>query len=241
MTATDPVHQRIEYNNGEYKTFSYEDYTEDELDKLLKKASFPYSWGVYTTSLARKQLQDAIKLCGDRLIYCDTDSVKTVGPVNIERLNGPLMEKAVEMRAYADDMKGERHYIGLFEPDAHYDQFITQGAKRYAYMIDGKLGITVAGVTKKINEQTGVSFAVEELKSLDRFRVGMVWRNAGGTISVYNDTDNFDYTDPLTGKTIHIGPNVSIVPTTYEMTHEKDYKRLLEEIELYGDFRRSQE
>ena len=241
MTATDPVHQKIEYNGGEYKKYSYEDYTEDELEKLLKKASFPYSWGVYTTAYARKQLQDAIKLCSDRIVYCDTDSVKTIGPVNIEVLNGPLKEIAIQQKAFADDMNGKRHYIGWFETDAHYDKFITQGAKRYAYMEGGKMGITVAGVTKKINEQTGISFAVEELKSLDRFRVGMVWRNAGGTLSVYNDDDDFDYTDPITGKTIHIGKNVAIVPTTYEMTYAKDYKLLLKEIELYGDYQKSQE
>ena len=59
------------------------------------------------------------------------------------------------MGAYADDMNGERHYIGLFEDDGHYRQFITQGAKRYAYIKDnGKMGVTVAGVTKTINEET---------------------------------------------------------------------------------------
>lgn len=38
--------------------------------------------------------------------------------------------------------------LGLFELDEHYDKFITQGAKKYAYEIDGKIGITVAGVPK---------------------------------------------------------------------------------------------
>ena len=241
MSATDPVHQDIFYKDGDYKVSTYEDFTQDELLKLLKNASFPYQWGVYTTALARKQLQDAIKLCGDRIVYCDTDSVKVIGDIDISRLNIRLKEKAIQSKAYADDMNGNRHYIGLFESDGHYDQFITQGAKRYAYMTDGKIGITVAGVSKKINEETGISFAVEELKTLDRFRVGMIWKKAGGTISVYNDADDFTYTDPDTGKTLEITKNVAIVPSTYVMTYSKDYRLLLNEIQLYGDYQRERE
>lgn len=241
MSATDPVHQDIFYKDGDYKVSSYEDFTQDELLKLLKNASFPYQWGVYTTALARKQLQDAIKLCGDKIVYCDTDSVKVIGDIDISRLNDKLMKKAIQSKAYADDMIGKRHYIGLFEFDGHYDQFITQGAKRYAYSSGGKLGITVAGVSKKINEDTGISFAVEELKNLNRFRVGMTWRKAGGTISVYNDSDDFDYTDPDSGRTVHISKNVAIVPSTYVMTYSKDYRLLLNEIQLYGDYQRERE
>ena len=151
------------------------------------------------------------------------------------------MQKAIQNKAYADDMNGKRHYIGLFEPDGHYDQFITQGAKRYAYKIGDKLGVTVAGVSTKINEKTGIPFAVEELKTLERFKVGMTWRKAGGTMAVYNDKDDFDYTDPATGKTIHITKNVAIVPSTYVMTYAKDYRLLLNEIQLYGDYQKERE
>ena len=241
MSATDPVHQDIHYANMMYKVSTYEDFTPEELQKLLKNASFPYQWGVYTTAYARKQLQDAIKLCGDRIIYCDTDSVKTKGYIDISLLNNKLKQTAILQKVYADDMKGKRHYIGLFEFDGHYDKFITQGAKRYAYQIGDDIGITVAGVSKKINEETGISFAVEELGSLDNFRIGMKWSKAGGTISVYNDADDFDYTDKKTGKTVHIKSNVAIVPSTYVMTYSKDYSLLLNEIQLYGDYQKERE
>lgn len=241
MSATDPVHQEIVYNGGEYTVSSYDDYTDDELAKLLKNAPFPYQWGVYTTALARKQLQDAIKLCKDKIVYCDTDSVKVIGDIDINKLNKKLQRKAEQYKAYADDIKGKRHYIGLFEFDGYYDKFITQGAKRYAYISGGKMGITVAGVSKKINEETGISFAVEELKTLENFRVGMEWKKAGGTLSVYNDDDNILYTDNDTGNTIHITKNVAIVPTTYKMTYSKDYMLLLEEIKLYGDYQKERE
>ena len=242
MSATDPIHQEIKYNGGEYLRSGYETMTPEEIEKALKGAAFPYQWGVYTTAYARKQLQDAIKLCGDRIIYCDTDSVKTLGDVPIHKLNDALRKRAETVGAYADDMNGKRHYIGVFESDGHYRQFITQGAKRYAYIDDkGKMGVTVAGVSKQINEDTGITFAVEELKSLDRFKPGMKWEKAGGTQAVYNDADDLYYQDQETGKQVHITKNVAIIPTTYVMTHSRDYARLLKEIQLYKDFRRERE
>lgn len=241
MSASNPVQNNIDYNGGDYKVHGYDDFDEDELKKILKNAPFPYQWGVYTTAYARRQLQDAIKLCGDRIVYCDTDSVKTIGDVPIWKLNDKLMQQAIRQKAYADDMNGKRHYIGLFEADGHYDRFITQGAKRYAYEENGEMGITVAGVSKKINEETGIPFAVEELKILERFRVGMTWRKAGGTISVYNDDDDFDYTDPETGRVVHITKNVAIVPSTYVMSYSKDYALLISDIQTYGDYKKERE
>ena len=46
------------------------------------------------------------------------------------------------------DNKGVNHMLGLFEQDEHYDEFITQGAKKYAYKQNGEIHITVAGVPK---------------------------------------------------------------------------------------------
>ena len=250
MSATDPIHQEILYNGGEYTRSDYDTMTPEEIEKALKSAAFPYQWGVYTTALARMQLQRAIKLAGSKIIYCDTDSIKTVGDVPIEKLNGELRERAAKVGTYADDMNGKRHYIGVFEPDGHYKQFITQGAKRYAYIKDnGRMGVTVAGVSTKINEKTEYidsvtgetyhkPFAVEELKDLKRFKPGMIWKAAGGTQAVYNDADDAWYTDAATGKKVHITKNVAIIPTTYEMTYSKDYALLLNKIQLYSEFRK---
>ena len=241
MSATDPIHREILYAGGKYKRSSYDTMTEEEIEKALLSAPFPYQWGVYTTAYSRAQLQRAIKLCGKQIVYCDTDSVKVKGSVDIESLNKEQLQKAINAEAHADDRKGIRHYIGLFEQDAKYDRFITQGAKRYAYEKDGHLGVTVSGVTKLRNEKTGEYFAVEELQRLENFKPGMEWVKAGGTMAVYNDNDDFLYTDPETGKQVHITKNVSIIPTTYKMTHEKDYQLLLDEIKLYGEYKSERE
>ena len=236
MSATDPIHQEILYNSGQYSRSSYDTMTEKEIEKALMSAPFPYQWGVYTTALARAQLQRAIDFCGDKIIYCDTDSVKVKGTVDIEKLNDEQLRKAIQNKAYADDRNGKRHYIGLFECDATYQRFCQQGAKRYAYEKDGHLGVTVSGVTKQRDEETGEYYAVEELGCLENFVPGMLWVKAGGTMAVYNDNDDFFYTDPESGRQVHVTKNVSIIPTTYKMTYAKDYEALLGEIKLYGEY-----
>lgn len=208
-----------------------------DIDATLLKAKFPYSWGVYTTSLARAALQEGIDLAGEQMYYCDTDSIKTVGPVDIEKLNAPRRKLAQRYKGVEKDVKGNPHYIGIFEYEQTYDRFISCGAKRYAYEIDGHMSITVSGVQSKIiNEATGVPYAVEELGALENFREGFTWKKAGGVLAVYNDNDDFDYTDPATGRAVHIGKNVALCPSTYTMTYEKDYKALLEELKLYGEY-----
>lgn len=251
MSATDPIHQEIKYNGGDYLRSCYDTLSKLEIEKALRNAPFCYQWGVYTTAYARLQLQKAINFCKEqtkqkdgncKLLYCDTDSVKVIGKVPIEKLNAEYLENAKRAGAYADDRNGKRHYIGLFEQDAHYKRFITQGAKRYAFEKDnGKMGVTVSGVTKQINEKTGLSFAVEELEKLENFKPGMLWEKASGTMAVYNDNDDFDYVDQETGGIVHIGKNVSIVDSTYRLTFTRDYTELLKNIKLYGQYKKERE
>ena len=238
MSAQDPIHAEILYNGGDY---TRSDYTTGNADKVLSKAKFPYQWGVYTTAYARAALQEAIDAAGDKMVYCDTDSVKTLGKVDLSYINRKRQAAAEGNKAFADDPKGTRHYMGVFELDGVYDRFITCGAKRYAYEAEGHMSITVSGVSKAVNEETGVSFAVEELGKLENFHEGFIWRKSAGTMSVYNDDDLFYYTDPETGKQVQIIKNVAIIPTTYEMTYAKDYRRLLQEIDLYGEYKSARE
>lgn len=234
MSAQDPIHAEILYNGGEY---ARSDYNSGNAEQVLKKAKFPYFWGVYTTAYAREALQQAIDIAGDRMVYCDTDSVKTDGPIDLSVLNGKRQRMAERNGAFADDPKGNRHFMGVFECEGKYDRFITCGAKRYAYEQAGHMSVTVSGVSKAVNEKTGIPFAVEELGSLENFREGFIWSAAAGTQSIYNDEDDFDYTDPETGNIVHLIKNVAIIPTTYQMTYARDYRLLLKEIDLYGEYK----
>ena len=238
MSAQDPIHADIKYEDGLYIR---SDYDSVEVEKVLKSAKFPYSWGVYTTAYARAALQEAIDVAEQNMVYCDTDSVKVSGKLDLSALNKKRQKLAEDNGAYADDSKGNRHYMGVFELDGVYERFVTCGAKRYAYETNGHLSITVSGVSKAVNEETGVPFAVEELKCLENFKEGFIWSKAAGTMAVYNDDDNFDLVDDETGEIIHIGKNVALIPTTYEMTYAQDYKRLLKDIDLYGDYMKARE
>lgn len=235
MSAQDPIHADIRYDDGIWSVSGY-NRPKDEIEKTLLKAKFPYQWGVYTTAYARAALQEGIDLAGDKMVYCDTDSIKTLGPVDIERINDYRRKLAKVYGGVEADRNGENHYIGIFEYEGKYDRFISCGAKRYAYEKDGNISITVAGVTKQVNEETGVPFAVEELKALENFHEGMKWIQAGGIAAVYNDHDDFMYTDPESGNQVHIGKNVALVPSTYEMTYANDYTKLLLELDLYGEY-----
>lgn len=238
MSSQDPIHAEILYNGGEY---TRSDYMSGDVEKKLGSAKFPYQWGVYTTAYARAALQEAIDAAGDRMIYCDTDSIKTKGPIDLSFINNKRQALALNNGAYAIDATGETHYMGVFELDGVYDRFISCGAKRYAYEKNGKLSITVSGVSKAVNEETDIPFAVEELGVLENFHEGFIWRKSAGTMSVYNDDDDFIYTDPETGKKVNITKNVAIIPTTYEMTYAKDYRLLLKEIDLYGEYKSARE
>ena len=235
MSAQDPIHADVKYDDGTWTVSGY-DRPKEEIEKTLLKAKFPYQWGVYTTAYARQALQEGIDLAGKQMVYCDTDSIKTEGPVDIERINGYRRKLARAYGGVEKDRKGQDHFIGIFEYEGTYDRFISCGAKRYAYEQEGHMSITVAGVTKEVNEETGIPFAVEELGSLENFHEGMKWVKAGGIAAVYNDHDDFMYTDPESGQQLHIGKNVALVPSTYEMTFETDYRKLLFELDLYGEY-----
>ena len=234
MSCQNVVRQDIIYNHGEYMISDYD--TAGAID-AIKKAHFPYGWGVYTTAYARAALQEAIDQAGERVVYCDTDSIKVLGKIDLTGINEHRQKLAETNNAYSDDRYGVRHYVGVFELDGHYDRFVTCGAKRYAYESKGHLSVTVSGVSKAVNEDTGETYAVEELGRLENFQEDFTWHTAAGNRAVYNDHDDFDYTDPETGKSVHIGKNVAIIPTTYKMTYAKDYKLLLKEVALYGEYK----
>ena len=121
------------------------------------------------------------------------------------------------------DIKGVMHPLGVFDMDAKYKEFITQGAKKYAYKdLEDKIKITVAGVPKK---------ACSELKSLDDFRDNFVFS--------YNSTDKhfIEYNDnqieiELTDykglkQKVSDKSGAGLYPCEYELGKSLDYIELI--------------
>lgn len=114
--------------------------------------------------------------------------------------------------------------LGVFDHDAEYKEFITQGAKKYAYT-DKKYGdihITVAGVPKQ---------GAKALKSLEEFKDNFVFdfKYTNKNLLVYNDEmQPFELTD-YKGKKLKVIDKFacSLIPTTYELGKSEEYANLI--------------
>lgn len=228
MMATNPVRTQIQFNGVD---FSVKDCDErEELKKANSRSFVEYAWGCWCTAYARLALEKAIRICGYKFIYCDTDSVKYVGDVDMSGLNRELQALSEKHKAYADDPAGHRHYLGVFEYEGRkddtgrylptYKRYCTLGAKKYAYEDEnGKLHITIAGVEKG---------GARELGSLERFADAInnpfVFKESAGVEAVYNDLGH----DPITvdGHRLEIPPNIYLYQSEYTLGAAIEYKKL---------------
>lgn len=230
MSVQSPVKQSIDFIDD---FIEREDPEPELLEESNRKAFQNYAWGVWTTAWARLELEKAIKLCGNQFVYCDTDSVKYIGDVDFTAYNDAYRELSRENGAVAVDPAGNEHYLGVYELDGVYKNFVTLGAKKYAYeYADGTLGITVAGV--------GKSKGAAELQNaggLKCFKEGFVFRAAGGTESIYNDIPYTEHPDHLVydGKIVWLTSNVVISDSEYTLGITGEYRKLLERCELWKD------
>lgn len=223
MSAQNPAKAAILYSalfDGLFKVD--ESKSEEELvEEANKHAWFCYSWGVWTTAWARLRLEEGIRMVGHRFVYCDTDSVKYFGDnVDWTEYNKKRKAESAKNGACATDPKGVTHYMGVYEEEDTYDKFVTLGAKKYAFEIDGKLGITVAGVNKRKGAKELAKFG-----GLDAFRVDTVFSEAGGTESVYNDSPKLVI--EVEGHKLVVTPNIYIGDSTYKIGMTRDYMELL--------------
>lgn len=227
MSVQSPVKQSIDFIND------FIDRQDDErelLDAANKKAFMSYAWGVWTTAHARWELEEAINICGDRFVYCDTDSVKYIGELDFTSFNAKKKRRSEENGAVATDPKGVRHYLGVMEHDADYIEFATMGAKKYAYRYpDGTLGITIAGVNK-----TKGAAELEKAGGLKAFKEGFVFKEAGGTESIYNDDPEIK-SIIREGREIPITANLFIKESEYTLGITAEYARILENANIWRE------
>lgn len=222
------------------------------LEKTEKKGFLNYAWGVWVTAWARYELERGIRLVDDtkgaEFIYCDTDSVKYLGDVDWTAYNAERIAEAMQSGSHATDPAGVEHYMGVFEAEHDMSEFITMGAKKYAF-IDAKTGemtITIAGVGKK----TGAEYLKIKAKEdglndpLEEFHEGFVFKEfvddkgktqePGGLEPVYNDHP-YSQTIPLVmneeGQYVELTSNITLRPSTYELGLTAEYRDLLEGID----------
>ena len=212
--------------------------TNDEIIEKLqsekKKSFLSFAYGVWVTAYARDNLLRRVIENDDYVVYCDTDSCKLVEGYDKKVFldyNKQVAEKIefvckvlkLDVNKYApSDIKGNKHMMGLFEKECNYDEFITQGAKKYAYIIDGKIHITVAGVPKS---------GAKSLNSLEDFRDNFVFKyeDTNKNLVLYTEEQSpIEVTDYLGLKyLITDRSGCCILPNTYELSKALDYVSLI--------------
>ena len=219
---------------------------EEILGKSNEKAFLAYQWGVWVTAHSRDALERGIRLVhetdGADFVYCDTDSVKYTGVVDWSGYNLARMEECRVSGSMATDPSGVTHYMGVFETEDlkdtgyAYRYFKTLGAKKYAYVEREGEGVhcTIAGVNKKkggkeLDKYGGLSAFTEDYNETGK---GFVFREAGGTQAVYNDTPPMDYVD-IEGRSLPITANVAILPSEYTLGITGEYERIIKYSKKY--------
>ena len=224
MCYTNPVHNVISINeDGEW----IEDTPEiaDALKKYWKSRNsfLVYAWGVWITAWARRHLEDLFNALGqDKVIYGDTDSGKAVDVdiSKIDALNAKVMEIADKRGAYCD-YNGTRYYMGIYEHENKVPiaKFKTLGAKKYVYEDEKGLHVTISGVSKKLG--------AKELGSIDNFKPGFIFKDAGGLTLYYNDEEQGIHQITVDGCTMTTASNIGMVDSTYEIGITQEYAELI--------------
>lgn len=209
MIVTDIIRQENLFNDqwekGENSTL--EEY-------YSKKNNFlTYQWGLFVTAICRTNLQKAIDKIGLDCVYIDTDSLKYCGSHDevFEHINQEMIDCCIQndIINYVE-VANHKYFLGLFDKEKGYDEFVTLGAKKYAFKQNGKIGITVAGLNKK-------SGAKElELKGgLSNFKIGTEFFDSGRKTVYYNDDKKHFLI--VQGCKIENASNIALVDTTYTL------------------------
>lgn len=245
MTVTNTIRPDVEFVN--FDEWVEKPLTNSEiltkLHKDKKRGFLNFAWGVWCTAYARDNLLRRVLDLDEYVVYCDTDSCKVYQGYDksvFEKYNQSVEDKirkvaeerGIEYERFAPkDIKGISHLLGVFEcetgngRDVTYDEFITQGAKKYAYKIDGEIHVTVSGVPK--------SGGAKCLNSLDEFRDDLVFdfEHTNKLTLAYNDnqipvelTDYLGNTYTVTDKS-----GICMLPTTYKLGKALDYADLITE------------
>lgn len=236
--AQNPVkHSYLFQQIGEWEQDNKDD--AELLGLSNRKAFLAFQWGVWTTAHSREALERGIRLVhetqGADFIYCDTDSVKYRGIVDWSNYNRDRINECRTSGAFAVDPSGVTHYMGVFEteddPDTGfcYYQFKTLGAKKYAFVKQqgGPVQCTIAGVNKQLGGPE-----LDRHGGLTAFEEGFTFRDAGGTVAIYNDDPEIKEYE-IDGHHLWITSNTVILPSEYTLGITGEYERIIKYSKKY--------
>ena len=233
MAVQNPIKPELLYNDTDDIIYTddgieimpgeiYEDYDksmEEQIKEYHRTGWLPYQIGVWCTSYARLHLERGLHaIPPEAFLYCDTDSIKYVGSYDkaFEALNNEYKHEDLS----AVDRNGVRHYLGLFENENRLPikAFKTMGAKKYCYVDDDGLHLTLAGVDK--------IKGAHELGTIDNFKTGFLFKKSAGSESIYNDQMQPVQVN-YKGHELKISSNLYLHDSTYELGLDYEYYKLL--------------
>lgn len=187
-----------------------------------RKLFLAYQWGIWVTAYARLALHRARKLMDNETIYQDTDSIKLPSGYKdrVEEFNAEIMRKikSSPIQPCAPTRDGKMKYMGLLEYEGTYDLFITWGSKKYAVKKDGKVSITVAGLSKSKGREK------LEKDGFHCFRRGWRVEPSGNMVAYYNEEPLRLVTEG--GDTFTVGSSCAMFDTAYTLDITDEYSSL---------------
>ena len=243
MTVTNTICADVEFVN--FDEWIEQPLTNEEIKKSLfkdkKKGFLNFAWGVWCTAYARDNLLRRVVDLDEYVAYCDTDSCKVVPGYDkniFEDYNKSVEKKikyvskirGIDFNRFAPaDIKGNHHLLGVFEcetdkgRDVTYDKFITQGAKKYAYEVDGEIHVTVSGVPKEGGAKC--------LNSLEEFKDDLIFdfEHTNKLTLAYNDNQIPNIITDYLGNKYEVTDKsgICMLPTTYKLGKSEDYADLI--------------
>ena len=250
MSVTDIIQPTIEYKGTDWSTEPYNDAevnnTLIELRNHPHKNILAYQWGVWVAKKGKANLHSMLKKFileagnADDILYYDTDSIFFTNKSKYIDLfaaeNEIIKEKVKKCLRFYDlpedtfehiSPNGKYNFIGIWDAEDDLKEFITLGAKKYAYKeFDDSLHITVSGVPK--------SGAVC-LKSLADFRDGFVFDKniIKKGLSTYLDGTNPEVTLP-DGYRVTQPYGINIRNIGYKLGLTEEYNELIDYLEDRG-------
>ena len=243
MSVTNNIRDEVIYHNKDGTWEEVKLTNEEIIEKLLKekkKSFLSFSYGVWVTAYARNNLLRRVVDLDEYVVYCDTDSCKLKDGYNKEIFTSynESVKKRIETvskllninvnKFSPKDIKGNSHMMGIFELETKgdnkytYDEFITQGAKKYAYKTDNKIHITVAGVPKK---------GASALKTLNDFKDDFVfeYKDTGKNLLMYTEEQTPTLVTDYLGNNYKITEKSGccILPNSYVLGKSLDYANLI--------------
>lgn len=210
----------------------------DTINELKPEKCFgSFQLGIWVTAWARHNLWDFILKFDEKIIYCDTDSIKGLftdediewinqyndGIASIE--NAVAGALGIDPKLYTPlTSKGKMKRLGIMEREDDAVEFKTLGAKRYCYMTeDGEIHTTIAGLPKKAG--------TNKIKSVSDFTNETKWNTMESmkNIAVYNDNQSYAKWIDKDGRIYenYDKYGIAIVPTTFDLSISEEFMKFL--------------